>query len=210
MLKKLRRKIESGSFNHAVIFAVRRLFDSLFRSGKLFFRCDLSQCDSSPANDDIRIQEKKGIHQITGHEKQVLLHLGGSTLFSEFEKRIERGDRLFTAYINDEIVGLCWASLAKDRSFYSLPLSDSIPLPEKSFMVTSSYTLDKFRKKGVSTTLFQNILLVMKQEGYEWAFGVTTAWNFNKKTFLKVGFKMVARFHEFEVGGRSVLIWTLK
>lgn len=209
MYRKIRRKIDSVGGASAVLFIARRFFDSLVRSGNLFFRCDLSLFDPDKfVNSGIRIQEKKAPPEITGPERNVLDRLGGTAAKVEFAKRMERGDRLFFAYINGELAGLCWVNFAGGRSFYSIPLSDSIPLSEKSFMLMSGYTLDQFRKKGVSTTLLGGILSVMKQEGYAWAFGVTTGWNFNRKTLLKLGFRLVARFHEFSIGGRNILIWT--
>ena len=210
MLKKIRRKIESIGFKNSLFFIVRRFFDVIIRSDNLYFKCDLSINDSPDRlkNKDIKIIEKLSFSDITESERKSFLELGTATVLSVFEKKLAEGDRLFIAYINNEMAGLCWVNFGGNRKFYSIPLSDSIPLSENEFMLMSGYTIDRYRQRGVGTALVIEILSKLKKEGYRWGYAVTNTWNISQKVLLKMGFIIVGRFRELRLLRRNILIWT--
>ena len=203
MFRKIKRKIESFGIRDTVFFMAWRLFNTVFRSSNLLFRINLLDYNphDKPLNTEIEIMEKKIFQEITHSEKKALREYGGVDFLRLFESRLKRGHRLFLASIGGEIAGARWVYIGGDRSFFVIPLS------EREFMCFAAFTIDKFRRNGVSTTLFIHILTMMRQEAFQQGFVFTKEWNFHQKTILKAGFQPIGKFYEFRVLKRNILIW---
>ncbi len=204
MYRKIKRKIDSIGVINTVLFIVRHLYNTIFNSGNLLFRCGLLNYDfhNKYVNKEVKIIEKKYFRDITNSEKMTLREYGGAQILSNFEHKLKKGNRLFLAYIHEEIAGACWVYVGGENKFYIIPLS------EKEFMCFSNFTIHKFRRVGVSTTLFIEILNTMKIEGYHQGFVFIKEWNFNQKAVTKAGFQFVGKFHEVRLLNRNIVIWT--
>lgn len=204
MYSKIRRKISTIGIRKTILFMASRLYNTLFHSSTLFFRVDLSDytCDDKLLNKEVMMLEKKSFEGLTRKERDNLRDYGGDDLLAMFEKRLAKGYRLFIAYLNGEVAGACWVFVGGGRRFYTIPLS------EREIMFAAGFTIDKFRRKLVFTTLLIRMLRKLKLEGFQRGFAAVKGWNFNQKTVRKVGFEFVGKCHEFRILKRNILIWS--
>lgn len=176
----------------------------IFYSKNLFFTADL--CNYNPdekfINKKVEVLEKKLFEELTQTEKENLRKYGGEDLLALFEKRLEKGHRLFLTYLEGEVAGASWIYEGGIRKFFVIPLS------KKDFFILAVFTIDKFRRKGVATSSLVYVLQKMKQEGFQRGFICTKEWNFYRKTIKKAGFEFVGKFREVRIFKRTILIWS--
>jgi GNAT superfamily N-acetyltransferase len=199
----IRRKLSSIGIKNTFFLIVKRTYYTLFYSKDLFFAADLSNYhpDEKPINNEVEISEKTLFKRLTETEKKTLREYGGKDLLSLFEKRLERGHRLFLTYLNGEVAGASWIYEGGKGKFFIIPLS------KKDFFILAVFTIDKFRKKGVGTASLIYLLEKMKREGFQRSFISTKEWNTYQKIIEKVGFECFGKYREFRIFKRHILIW---
>lgn len=204
MYRKIRRKIKTIGFRKSVQLIASRVYNTLFHSRNLLFRVDLLDLnlDKIPANEKVQVKQKLSFQELDQFERENLSSYGGGNFLETIKNRLARGHRLFLGYINGEVAGARWVLTGGDQVFFTIPLA------KREFMCLAAFTIYKYRRMGVSTTIFKHVLLTMKSEGYVYGYVFTKEWNFHRKGILKVGFKFVGKFREIPLFRRKIVIWS--
>ena len=185
-------------------FLSRRLYETIFHSRNLLFRINLADFTHKDKflNASVKVLDRNSFQDLSTKDKETLKNYGGYKLIAVFRKRLAAGHRLFVAYLNGELAGASWVYIGGKRRFFKIPLS------KRDILVLDTFTIDKFRRLGVSTKLNIDILKIMKQKGFQQAFVFTKEWNFHQKTIMKAGYEFVGKFYAFKFLRRNILIWS--
>lgn len=198
------RKIENIGLRNTIVFCLKRLFEGIFHSRNLLFTVDLTcyNPDNKPVNLEIEVSERKSFEDFTQKDAEGLIQYGGDKLLIAFRKRLDLGHRLFLAHLKGEVAGASWVCVGGPRKFFSIPLSES------ELMCFAGFTIDKFRRRGVSTNLFIHIIKKFREEGFKRGYVYTKEWNVNSMAITKAGFEFVGKFSEYSILNRKILVWS--
>lgn len=204
MIEKIKRKIISHGFRKTFTFIAQRLHGLLFNSRKIFFLIDLCDLDVKDHRSirNVEVFEKEIYSQISKDEINVLLNHGGEKVIELFQKRMDKGHRLFFLLCDGELAGASWVYTGGSSRFFVVPLTG------KEFIILDVFSVDKFRGKGLAKINLERILALMAVEGFSRAYISTKEWNFYQSSIRKVGFVEVGRYRIIRVIGKSVVVWS--
>ena len=203
--KAVKRKILSGGVLSTIKIITNRSVDKIFHRETVFFYIDIPGYSLDPQEiaKDIIGGEVKSFRDLSSKDIESIRDYAGEKYIAESKRRFVNNWRLFLAYINDQLVGACWAvTNSTDLKTRIVPLLDG------DIALIDAWTVPSFRGRNVYPFILSLMVTQFRKENFKRAFGFGDTWNKSAlKGLKKGGFRDIMIYESYNIFGNEIVIW---